>query len=222
MADRALLKRRVARALVRDDIEEEEANAWVDSATARISRSLRNAEMLRHRVLALTGASFALPDDFLEVREVRLGTNPPGGATLGTVKGTLIYAPPAELTLMSGMAYPGADLPGYFTIRGTEIEIVPWAVPSGEYQVSLWYFASIPNLTTDAATNTVLEKYQDLYLSATLIYGHRFYLEDDKALLKEGLVAQECQELNDKFREAKYGDGPLVARPPRKMGGRFS
>lgn len=222
MADRALLKRRITRALVRDDIDAEELDAWVDSATARLNRSLRISEMLTHRILPLTGASFSAPSDFLEPRELRVATNPDGAVALGSVRGPLIYSPPSEMAAYANAEYRGGELPGYFTTRGTEIEIIPWAVPSGDYQVSLWYFAKIPALTTDVSTNVILENYQDLYLSAALIYGHRFFLETESSVLKDGLVAQECAELNDRFKDAKYGDGPLVARAPRKMGGRFS
>jgi hypothetical protein len=115
------------------------------------------------------------------------------------------------------------EAPGYFTTYGRTFQIVPWAVPVGDYQVSLWYFAKIPELgLEDTATNWFLEDFEDLFMNAALIYGHRHYFEDDRALLKEGLVSSEISRLNARYEDAKFGEGPLVMAPSRKMGGRRS
>jgi hypothetical protein len=223
MASLALLKRRITRALVRDDIDAEEMTAWVASATGRINRELRVRENLRHKVLPLVGSTFRAPADYLHHHDIRVAVNPAAGdIRVGNSRGSLVYVPPAEFSALSGSPSYAGEAPGCFTTHGSEFEITPWAVPSGTLQVSLWYFGKLAPLVADEDTNEVLEEYQDLYLSAALIYGHRFYLENDASLIKDGLVAQEIATLNDKFTDAKYGDGPLVARPARKMGGRFS
>lgn len=223
MASLALLKRRITRALVREDIDPEEIGEWVSSATTRINRELRVTEMLRHKVLPLTGPTFTAPPDYLHHSELRLGVNPVEGTIRqGASRGALIYSSPAELAAHAARPSYGGEAPGYFTTHGREFEIVPWAVTSGSLQASLWYFGKLTPLVRDTDTNPVLEEYGDLYLTAALIYGHRFYLENDAALIKDGLVSQEIGAWNEKFQDAKYGDGPLVARPSRKLGGRFS
>jgi hypothetical protein len=223
MASLALLQRRITRALVREDIEAEEMTAWVASAATRINRELRVKENLRHKVLPLTANKFQMPPDYLHHHDIRLAANPTGGAIdVGFSRGALAYVPPAEFSALSGGAYYPGQRPGVFTTHGSEFEIAPWVVTPGALQISLWYFAKLTPLVNPTDTNDVLENFQDLYLSAALIYGHRFYLEDDKALIKDGLVTQEIRVLNENFTDAKFGDGPLIARPTRKIGGRYS
>jgi hypothetical protein len=216
--DYATLTARAVRALARDDNDPEEVKAWVRSATARLNRDLRIKEMLAHRVLPLTAARFDAPPDFLQANEVRLTGNPSGQVREGSTMGPLLYVSPAELATMAARWAWGA--PGYYTTHGSEIEVAPFTVPSA--QISLWYFAKLKAPQDDAETNSVLENFEDLYLSAVLIFGHRFWLERDEALVREGLVTQEIGRLNEAFQEAKYGDGPLVMRPARRIGGRYS
>jgi hypothetical protein len=217
--DYATLAARVTRALARDDNDPEEVKAWVRSATARINRDLRVKEMLTHRVLPLTAARFNVPADFLSANEVRLASNPVGEVRQGVSRGPLLYVSPAELATLAAATW-APDSPGYYTTHGDEIEIAPYSTTTA--QISLWYFAKLKAPQADADTNAILENYEDLYLSAALIFGHRFWLERDEALVREGMVTQEIARLNEAFQDAKYGDGPLVMRPARRMGGRYS
>jgi hypothetical protein len=218
--DYATLTARVVRALARDDNDPAEVQAWVRSATARINRDLRVSEMLSHRILALTAARFAVPSDFLQAQEIRLTADPGGTVREGASRGALIYTPPAELATRAAATVQAPGAPGYFTSHGAELEIAPFSGRS--LQISLWYYAKLKAPQAGAETNAILENFEDLYLSATKIYGHRFWLERDEALVCEGLVTQEIQRLNEAHQEAKYGDGPLVMKPARRMGGRYS
>lgn len=218
--DYATLAARVTRALARDDNDPEEVQAWVRSATARLNRDLRISEMLTHRILALTGPRFPVPADYLEAQEIRVTSNPGGEVREGTSRGALVYASPAEIATLAAVARITPEAPGYFTTHGAEIEIAPFSATS--LQISLWYFAKLKAPQAGAETNAVLENFEDLYLSAALIFGHRFWLERDEALVREGLVTQEIQRLNDAFQDAKYSGGRLVMRPARRIGGRYS
>jgi len=212
---RAELSARAMSALVRvpEDHPAGEVDSWIRRATQRINSELRVGEMVVTVEIPLAGRFLQLPADFLHANSLRLNPN----------KGPLIYSTPAELAAYAAKPALAGQLPGYFTTRGRQLEIVPWAVPSSEYKAELAYFAKVPKLgDADASSNWLLEDHEDLFLNAVLIFGHRFWMEDDRALLKDGLVAQEIVRLNDRFSDAKYGDGPLVMPPPRKMGGRHS
>jgi hypothetical protein len=222
MASLALLQRRVTRALVREDIDPEEMAAWVASGEARLNRELRIRENLRFAALPVAAGAFVAPLDMLHPYDLRLTAAPAAGAPpLGPSRGSLEYVAPSEFSdLLAAPA--GHSAPGFYTTHGEGFALAPWNASSAGLQAALWYFGRVTPLLNPTDTSAVLENYPDLYLSAVLIYGLRFYLEDDKALLKEGLVAQEIATLNDKFKDAKYGDGPLTARPARKIGGRHS
>lgn len=212
---RAELATRTLSALVRisEDHPPGEVDSWIRKATQRINSELRVGEMVTTTEIPLAGRFLTVPDDFLHPTSVRLSPN----------AGPLIYATPAELAAFAARPALASTVPGYFTTRGRQIEIVPWAVPLDTYKVELAYFAKVPKLgDLDESTNWLLDDHEDLFQNAVLIYGHRFWMEDDRALLKDGLVAQEIARLNDKYQEAKYGDGPLVMPPPRRMGGRHS
>ena len=214
MSSFALLKRRVARALVREDIDAEEMAAWVSSATSRLNEELRLNDQLVRATLPLTSRTVVVPPDFIAVKSLRLA-----GLEFGSVAGPMIYAAPEALASMAHAEGYGG--PGYYTTYGRVLEIAPFTA-DGRKSLDLWYYGSIRDLVDDADTNFVLEKYPDLYLNAVCAFGHRFYLENDFAQAKEGYVALEIARLMERKDAEKYGDGPLIARPTRKMGGRHS
>jgi hypothetical protein len=211
---RAELSTRAVSALVRDagDHPSGEVDSWIRRATQRVNSELRVAEMVTTTEIPLAGRFVTVPDDFLHATDVRLGS-----------RGPLIYTPPASMAAYAAKYTLANEVPGYFTTRGKQLEITPWAFSPDTYKVELSYFAKIPPLgDASDTTNWLLQDHEDLFLNAVLIYGHRFWMEDDRALLKDGLVAQEIARLNDAYQNAKYGDGPLVMTPPRKLGGRRS
>lgn len=214
MASRASLVGRVTRALVREDIDPDDMAGWIDSATARLNQELRINDMLVRASLPLTSANPQTPPDFIAVKTLRLT----GSAQFGTPKGPLIYATPEHIAAMASR-WPHC-YPGYYASFGRELEVAPFRAASG-VNLDLWYYAALNDLAADADTNLALEKYPDLYLNAVCIYGHRFYLEMDQALMRDGLVTAEIQRLNDRKDAEKYGDGPLMMQPAPAIGRRF-
>lgn len=222
MPSRAEFVSLVALALARDEIPDAVMASWLRKAAKRINEELRVGEMLKHKVLPVSGTSFVLPTDFIRARDVRLGADTGVQIALGSSKGALVYCTPAAMATMQANRPAPGSAPGYYTVNGRQMDLSPFGAGQ-TYQIALWYFAAFPDLGADAsATNALTEQFEDLFLNAVLIFGHRHYFEDDRALLKDGLVQQEIARLNLAFEEAKYGDGPLVMQPSRKMGGRFS
>jgi hypothetical protein len=218
---RAELRVSVLDALNRKDLSAV-ANVWVTSATTRVNTALRHRQMLKHKILAITSKVFATPADFIIAETVKINRDVSGGfITAGAGLGELLYCPPDELAQMASNAPNAGLLPEFYTTHGLQIELAPWRA-AGDYQVDLWYYGKITLAPDDNATNFFLTDYPHVYLNACMAFGHRFLLEHDTALGYEALFGAEMQAINDSEALAKQGNGPLVLRPSRRMGGRFS
>lgn len=199
------------------------ADMWITAATSKINTTLRHRKMLKHKVLPVTGRTFAAPVDFIEAETARLNKDPVGGAIIpGAPVGELTYAPASEIIGMAASVSRAEQSPQFFTTHGLQFELAPWRGVA-EYQFDLWYYARLSLAKTDDASNFFMEEYPHVYLNAVMAAGHRFLLEHDTALGYEGLFAGDIQQINEAERNAKTGNGPLIVPPAgRRMGGRFS
>lgn len=200
------------------------ADTWITATTTKINVILRHRRMLKHKVLPVTSNVIAAPLDFIEAETARVNKDPIGGPiTPGASVGELLYAPPSEIIGMASHVDPSRRSPMYFTTHGMQFELAPWRGDTGGgFQFDLWYYAKIELSKTDDATNFFLEEFPHVYLNGVMAYGHRFLLEHDIALGYEGLFAADIDQINSAEKMAKFGNGPLVVTPARRMGGRFS
>lgn len=217
MATRAEIKESVIGQLVREETTDTQLNSWFRRATQRIEQELRIAAMVASTgPVNIVGGAVPTPADFLAPLDVRLVT------AANTRGGPLIYATPATWDAWQARSDLAGRVPGYFTRIGPAIKFTPWAT-SAAVAASIDYYAKLPTLGVhDDDRNWLTDSYEDLFCNAVLIYGHRHYFEDDRSLLKEGLVQGECARLNKNYMEDKVGDGPLVMAPGRRFGGRHS
>lgn len=184
---------------------------WVRRATSRLNQDLRVKEMLSHAVRPISGPRFPVPDGFLKVRSLRV-TAGNGADYYGASKGALAYAPPDTMSEQAARMAT-AQYPGFYTNHGREIEMAPWRL-SGNYQADLWYYARIPELTTDTSTNVILEANYDLYLDAALVHAFAWTQETDQSMSKAAMVQATIAKLNEMHEMERYGDGALIVPPP--------
>jgi hypothetical protein len=213
------LKSAVLDTLVRQDLSGRPiVDTWVQAATARLNQELLlNAQVARASLVS-TGRLVELPADFISAKSVRV-TN----GAFGAVKGNLEYQPPEEINDMAVIAMGGhvCGLPMFYTTIGQRMELAPWRAGSN-FNIELWYYRLFPDLVTDEDTNFILNQYPQLYLNLTCSMGHQFLLENDNAMSREAMAMAEIQRLMMRKDAEKYGDGPLIVRPTRRIGGRFS
>ena len=116
---------------------------------------LRVREMEDEATLTVTGLVATVPTDFLEARYIKLDDND---------HTTILYKSPESWNPHST---------GFFTIVGDEIRL-PNNVTSN---IKIVYLAQPVPLVNDADTNSVLDNYYGIYLSASMKYAS-VYVKD--------------------------------------------
>lgn len=194
---------------------------WLSDAENIINQSLRVEQMLTRATLDLSEMVFKVPPDFLAPKSITVRSGVTGDTVLGTPKNPLNYIPADQLE--NGWATPvepGIN-PRWYTIRGHEIEMGGWTAP-GPFQIDMRYYGRIPPLSLDTSSNWLSIEHTTLYKNAMKHFAFQHLQEFAVADRFMGLAVAQIQEMNDKNDEKKYGAGPLIARPARRIGGRHS
>lgn len=213
------LKTAVLDTLVRKELSNSPiVDSWVQAATARLNQDLLlNAQVVR-ATQTVTERLIELPDDFISAKSVRVTSS-----AFGAEMGNLQYQSPEEIVTMAAQAAQGhaCNRPMYYTTIGQRMELAPWRA-GAQFNVEIWYYRLFPELVADTDTNFILTQYPQLYLNLTCAAGHQYLLEAEAAMGREALAMAEIQRLMARKDAEKYGDGPLIIRPSRRIGGRFS
>jgi len=146
-----------------------QVDTFIAMAEARFNRDLRTLDTDWSATGTLSGGSFQVPSDFLEVVSFYLTTNP---------RRTLEYRPPAEFFARNPDSSV-TGLPTFYTLVGSDVIVTP--SPDSGYGYTLLYKRRTPALNTDAPQNWVIVRAPDLYLYACLAESERFLLNDAKA-----------------------------------------
>ena len=134
---------------------------------ARFNRELRLRSMEQKDYANTIGgqANYALPPNYLQMREFRLNQNP-------TV----------SLTYVSPEIYEawnlGSGQPRFYTIIANEIRIGPQ--PSGAYEMEMLFWRKFPNLSGTVPTNWMLQNAPDVYLYGSLLELEPFIQNDQR------------------------------------------
>ncbi len=127
------------------------------------SPPLRVKEMQTTGTLAFTSGSAPLPAGYLDMRSINRDADGAG----------LDYLPPERFEVMKANI-PAASSPGYFTIIGSTVKLVPeWTG-----NLNIVYNKAHDALTSGAPTNDVLTGYPALYLQGILAEAYD-WLEND-------------------------------------------
>lgn len=211
------LKTAVLDTLVRQDLAGNPiVDSWVQSATTRLNQELLLNDQLTMVTGLVTSKNINLPDDFIAMKSARLlGTNKT------QVGKNLTYTSPEELSNIANECEFEAGTPAYYSTYGKRIELVPYKAGT-VFTIEMWYYREFPALVGDTGTNFILNRYPQLYLNLTCSMGHQYLLEQDAAMSREALAMAEIQRLMSRRDAEKYGEGPLIVRNTRRLGGRFS
>lgn len=190
------LKTAVANFLARTDLTSQIPD-FIQLAEARMSRELETRSQEKRATATLTANDeyVALPTDLREVREVKLNTSP------NTV---LEYRSPTALDSQ----FTGAGgKPQAYSIVGNEIKFRP--IPDSAYTAEIVYIGSLQALSDSNATNTILSRHPDAYLSGALAEAYVYLMDDARAQLYDGKFGRAIEEIKKDEQRAHYGTGTL-------------
>lgn len=180
---------------------------FIQLTEAKLNRVLmvRQMEQRSTALIDITQSEpefIALPSDFQSMRRVRLSS--------------VTGKPPLEFksgTQMDEWRYSNSDTPGrplYFTVFGTEIELVP--SPDADYVVEMIYRQNIPALSATNTTNWLLTLAPDLYLYGALMESAP-YIKEDARIQTWGLgLTTALSDLNALGLTSTFNAGPMTVR----------
>jgi len=137
---------------------------------ARYNRELRLRSMEQKEYANTIGgqSNYALPTNYLQMREFRLNTNPTK---------SLQYVSPEIYESWN----VGSGEPKWYTIIANEIRLGP--VPAGVYEMEMLFWRKFPSLSSTTPTNWMLTNSPDIYLYGSLMEMEPFIQNDERTAL---------------------------------------
>ncbi|HAW77467.1 MAG TPA: hypothetical protein DCW74_17245 [Alteromonas australica] len=171
---------------------------FIQLAEARMSRELETRSQEKRATASTVAGNeyIALPTDLREVREVKLNTSP---------LTVLAYKSPTGIDEDHPTA--GQSKPLSYTIIGDEIRLRP--VPDAVYTVEIIYVGEITPLSATNATNTILSRHPDAYLSGALVEAYTYLMDESRAQLYDQKFSRAIAEIQKDSERAHYGTGSL-------------
>lgn len=166
----------------------------IELSEARHQREVRIREMLTRSALTVDNRFVSLPADFLEMKTLRLLTNP------------LTVLQEISLHEMNRVRRETTGQPDKFTVHAQiEFDVAPDSAYSGE----IIFYKALTALSAANPTNALLTRAPDVYLYGTLMAAEPFLLNDERVKLWASLYTDAVSRLN-KLDLQKAG--PLIAR----------
>lgn len=158
------LKKSIANWSDRDDMSSFIPD-FIALTEARFNRELRLRSMEQKDYAFTVGgqANYALPSNYLQMREFRLNTEPTK---------SLQYVSPEIYEAWN----LGQGEPSFYTIIANEIRLGPR--PSGQYEMEMLFWRKFPNLSGTMASNWMLQNAPDVYLYGSLMEMEPFIQND--------------------------------------------
>lgn len=189
------LKSAIANWTNRDDLTSY-LDEFIDITESKMNRKLRLSEMETRATSTANTEYLALPDDYLEVRNVQLNVNPVI---------PLEYLSPYQIDMYTDSA---TGQPKYYSVIGDEIQLYP--APDGNYTIEITYYKKITPLDGTNTTNFVLEEWPDLYLSGCLQQAFTFLMNPDSAMMHGQEFERLIAEISKQSRSRKYSGSPMI------------
>jgi len=170
---------------------------FIQLAESRMSRELETREQEKRSQATLTAGDeyILLPNDFREVREVKINASPTR---------VLTYYSPAALDSM--YSSNGEGMPEGYSIVGLEMKLRP--IPDSAYTSEIIYIGSLPSLSA-TVTPTLFLRSPDLYLYGALSEGYSYLLDEARAAQYDQKFTRILEEIKVDEQRSHYGTGSL-------------
>ena len=168
------LKAAIADFLNRDDLTAV-IPTFIDFAQDKINRDLRTRQMIARATANIDSQYNAFPPNFLQVRDIRLNTNP--------VQALEYVSSEQQNQERSRNATSGR--PRLFSVIGESFEVFP--TPDTSYECEIAYYEKIPDMTADSDTNWLLTKSPELFVYGSLVHSAPYLKDEDKIVIWQTL-----------------------------------
>jgi hypothetical protein len=173
---------------------------FISLAEAQIERKLRTRQMIVRANATISTEYGLVPSDFLEVKSLKLQTNPVTPLQFETID--------ALDSLQS--QYPSASKPRFFSIVGSQIRTIP--VPDSDYTAELTYYAKLTKLSSTVDSNWLLTAAPDVYLYGALLQAAPYLKDDARISVWATMYTSAMEDLQVADDRGATSGGALVAR----------
>jgi len=196
IANYAELKTAVANFMARSDLTNQIPD-FITMAESRMSRELETREQEKRSQATLVAGDeyILLPNDFREVREVKINASPTR---------VLTYYSPSALDSM--YSSNGQGMPEGYSIVGLELKMRP--IPDAAYTQEIVYIGSLPNIS-NTTTPILFTRSPDLYLYGALAEGYAYLLDEARAAQYDQKFTRILEEIKVDEQRSHYGTGSL-------------
>ena len=176
---------------------------FISLAEAQMERQLRTRQMIVRATASFAAAAEygTVPDDFLEVKSIKLDTNPVTSLTFQTID---------AMDQLSNTTYLSSGKPLYFTVVGNQFRLLP--IPDGAYTADLVYYAKLTKLSASVATNWLLTQAPDVYLYGSLLQAAPYLQDDARISVWSSLYLAGLDQLQVADDRGSTSGGALMAR----------
>jgi hypothetical protein len=196
IANYAELKTAVANFMARSDLTNQIPD-FITMAESRMSRELETREQEKRSQATLVAGDeyILLPNDFREVREVKINASPTR---------VLTYYSPSALDSM--YSSNGQGMPEGYSIVGLELKMRP--IPDAAYTQEIVYIGSLPNIS-NTTTPILFTRSPDLYLYGALAEGYAYLLDEARSAQYDQKFTRILEEIKVDEQRSHYGTGSL-------------
>ena len=176
---------------------------FISLAEAQMERQLRTRQMIVRATASFAAAAEygTVPDDFMEVKSIKLDTNPVTSLTFQTIE---------AMDQLSNTTYLSSGKPLYFTVVGNQFRLLP--IPDGAYTADLVYYAKLTKLSDSNATNWLLTQAPDVYLYGALLQAAPYLQDDARISVWSSLYLAGLDQLQVADDRGSTSGGALLAR----------
>jgi len=176
---------------------------FISLAEAQMERQLRTRQMIVRATASFAAAAEygTVPDDFLEVKSIKLDTNPVTSLTFQTID---------SLDQLSNTTYLSSGKPLYFSVVGNQFRLLP--IPDGAYTAELVYYSKLTKLSASVATNWLLTQAPDVYLYGSLLQAAPYLQDDARIQVWSSLYQAGLDQLQIADDRGSTSGGALMAR----------
>ena len=191
------LQTAVANWLDRDDLTNR-IPEFIALAEARFNRVLRLRSMETKQTASTAAAqrNYALPTNYIQMRNFQLNTNP---------LTTLSYVTPEIYDRLWGGSSGGT--PKFYTILADEISLGP--IPGSVITMEMLFYKKFDNLSGSVATNWLITNAPDIYLYGTMLEAEPFIMNDERVQLWAAALERGVSDLQEQDNKDRHSGSAL-------------